>query len=123
MQQVRRYLVILTVLLFSARLQAQQKETKAGKNETDKQTLRTGRAYYEKYACNSCHGIDGKRPGDLTGAYRKYSDSQIQEYIGDPKSFGNPKMPVYTTIIAPEHYAALISYVKHLGAEAAKKTK
>jgi len=94
---------------------------KPSENELSKPTqeeLDLGKSLYIKYSCKSCHGKHGVLQGDLTQAYKKYSDDQLREYISDPRKFNNYKMPVFAGVISAEEYKPLIEYIKHLGKQA-----
>jgi mono/diheme cytochrome c family protein len=78
-------------------------------------TTNPGANMYVKYACNSCHGANGKGIGDLRQANSKFTDEQLVSYISNPRSFDNEKMPVYKGVIKQEDYAPLIAYIKKLG--------
>ena len=80
-----------------------------------------GKKMYRTYQCESCHGKQGNQPYDLTQAFKKYDEEKIQQYIRNPREFGNLRMPVFETLIK-EDYDELISYVIYLGRQTVGKS-
>jgi cytochrome c1 len=76
---------------------------------------------YRYYGCRSCHGDNGVGIADLRGANRKYSaDAELRRWIEDPSAIQpGTKMPTWRGVIAEEHYAPLVAYVRALGERAA----
>ena len=120
----RSILLAILILHGSKNLFSQRSSRKTpGGVSHPKTEIKAGKLLYEKYSCMSCHGENGKLAGDLTNAWKKYSDQQMASYIRDPRAFSNLKMPVYNEIIPEADYHALIVYIRHLGQEAHKKEK
>ncbi len=110
---------ILVTLIWTALAIARTNTTN---QEQDKQAeLKLGKALYDKYSCLSCHGPGGILQGNLTQAYKKFTDDQIQEYIRNANKFNNFRMPVFETIIPESDYKPLVAYVKWLGERAENK--
>ena len=82
--------------------------------------LAAGRDLYTRYACQSCHGETGRALGDLTAAWKKYSDKEIIAYIKNPGNFiVAPQMPPFAAAIPDSEFPVLITFIKHLGKTAA----
>ena len=80
-----------------------------------------GKKMYRTYQCESCHGKQGNQPYDLTQAFKKYDEEKIQQYIRNPREFGNLRMPVFESVIKDD-YDDLISYVIYLGKQSGGKS-
>jgi mono/diheme cytochrome c family protein len=80
-----------------------------------------GKKMYRTYQCESCHGKQGNQPYDLTQAFKKYDEEKIQQYIRNPRAFGNLRMPVFETLIKDD-YDELIKYVIYLGRQSGAKS-
>jgi mono/diheme cytochrome c family protein len=77
-----------------------------------------GEKLYLKYNCTGCHGKKGNQPFDLTRAFEKYNREEIEQYIRNPKAFGNERMPVFAEKISRAEYPPLIDYIIALGQQA-----
>lgn len=77
----------------------------------------SGKDIYHKYACYSCHGVDGKGNCDLRDAHTKYaSDDELIAWIRDPSTLKpDTKMPTWHGVIGEHEYAPLAKYVRELG--------
>ena len=80
-----------------------------------------GKKMYRTYQCESCHGKQGNQPFDLTQAFKKYDEEKIQQYIRNPRQFGNLRMPAFESLIKDD-YDELISYVIYLGKQSGGKS-
>jgi mono/diheme cytochrome c family protein len=80
-----------------------------------------GLKMYKTYQCESCHGKHGNQPFDLTQAIKKYDKEKIQQYIRNPREFGNQRMPAFESVIK-EDYEELIRYVIYLGRQSSGKS-
>jgi len=107
-------MVLLMAMFDNSFAQQSSKSTQ----KTDEKEIKLGKTYYAKYSCHSCHGEDGKSQGDLTQAYKKYTDDVIVNYIKRPDTYNNLKMPVYSGVILDSEYYALVKYIRYLGEKA-----
>jgi mono/diheme cytochrome c family protein len=75
-----------------------------------------GEQLYNKYACISCHGVQGVGMCDLRHASKLYdSDEKLAAFLHDPSKFvPGSKMPTWNGIIAENEYPILIAYVREL---------
>jgi mono/diheme cytochrome c family protein len=82
---------------------------------------RNGEEIYRYYGCRSCHGDNGVGIADLRQAYRRYpADEELRRWIENPSAIQpGTKMPTWRGVIAEEHYAPLLAYVRTLGERAA----
>jgi mono/diheme cytochrome c family protein len=97
-------------------------EKAAPRSDTAPDLVR-GEELYRKYACFSCHGEQGVGIGDLTLAYQKYTEEEIEGFIkGSFARHANSRMPRFEGVIAEEDFPKLIQYVKWLG-ESKHKSK
>jgi mono/diheme cytochrome c family protein len=76
-----------------------------------------GQRVYYKYACQGCHGTDGKGVADLRGADRKYrTDEELIAWIRSPSRLRpGTKMPDWDGVISEPEYGPLAAYVRQLG--------
>jgi mono/diheme cytochrome c family protein len=76
-----------------------------------------GEELYRYYGCRSCHGENGVGIADLRRANTSYpADEDLRRWIEDPSAIQpGTKMPTWRGVIAEEHYAPLMAYVRKLG--------
>jgi cytochrome c2 len=75
-----------------------------------------GEKLYYKYACVSCHGVNGAGVCDLRNASKNYdTDEKLTAFMHDASKFvPGTQMPTWNGIIAEHEYAPLIQYVHEL---------
>lgn len=134
-------LALVGALIAAAAVDAKrQKEAEARANVALEAAINPqiarGRAVFEKYGCNSCHGRDGSggilninaesggRVNDLTHVFETYSQQEITDRIrngvpevgkSDPTGPDPPlRMPPYRDLIGGQELKDLIAFVMHL---------
>jgi hypothetical protein len=72
---------------------------------------------YRYYGCRSGHGENGVGIADLRRTNTGYpADEDLRRWIEDPSATKpGTKMPTWRGVIAEEHYAPLMAYVRTLG--------
>lgn len=76
-----------------------------------------GKAVYERYGCNSCHGDDGKGAvGDLRRANANFpTDAELRRWIDEaPAIRPSTRMPGWKGVIKEEDYGPLLAHVREL---------
>ena len=75
-----------------------------------------GKALYNSYGCNNCHGDNGQGVADLRHASQHYpTDAQLEAFIRHAPDFKpGIAMPAWDGIIREGDYAPLVSYVREL---------
>jgi mono/diheme cytochrome c family protein len=78
-----------------------------------------GKAVYERYGCNTCHGDTGiGAVADLRHANQDYpTDADLRRWIDDaPSVKPNTRMPGWKGVIKEDDYGPLLAYVRVLSA-------
>lgn len=76
---------------------------------------------YLKYACDACHGTDGKGLCDLSSNRAHYpDDAQLAEFIKSPVSFvPDTRMPAWGGVIPEDELRQVVQHVRTLARPAA----
>ncbi len=82
-----------------------------------------------RISCAGCHGAEGRGDGEAhEGALADFTDPEWQASVTDEQiaraiTLGQPPMPAFGEVIAPQGIAALVEHVRRLGAESDSETE
>jgi len=74
-----------------------------------------------RISCAGCHGAEGRGDGEAyEGALADFTDAEWQASVTDEAiaraiTLGQPPMPAFGEILAPQGIAALVEHVRRLG--------